>query len=146
MNIYAQNNARSTAPSILLSLSDPAPKMVKLIPRRIRRTVTAMLMGMSFLRFIEVIPIGRIIAVIPRMSIVLKMLEPITLPTAMSALPLNAPMKLTTISGADVPIPTMVSPMTNSLMPNFLATEEEPSTRASAPPTTRTRPAININI
>ena len=40
-----------------------------------------------------------------------------------------ADMKLTTISGVDVPMPTIVSPIMNSLRPNFLAILEEPSTR-----------------
>jgi hypothetical protein len=37
-------------------------------------------------------------------------------------------MKLTTISGDEVPMPTIVSPMMNSLRPNFFAMLDEPST------------------
>ena len=88
-----------------------------------------MLTGMSFFRFSRVMSMGRSRAVRPRMSSVLKMLEPTTLPMAISALPCAAPMKLTTISGAEVPMPTMVSPMTNSLRPKRRATAEAPSTR-----------------
>ena len=70
---------------------------------------------------------GRIRAVIPRIIIVLNILDPMMFPIAMSELPLKAEMKLTTISGVDVPIPTIVSPMTNSLIPNLLAMFDEPS-------------------
>ncbi len=52
---------------------------------------------------------------------------------AMSALPLSAPVILTTNSGKDVPMPTIVRPITNSLRPAFLAIVEEPSTSQSAP-------------
>ena len=72
---------------------------------------------------------GEMRAVIPRISRVLNMFEPITFPIAISAFPCMEERKLTTISGAEVPIPTIVSPITNSLIPNFLATAEEPSTR-----------------
>ena len=84
---------------------------------------------MSFLRLPEVMGMGRSSAVMPRISSVLKILEPMTLPMEISAFPCTAPMKLTTISGADVPIPTMVRPMTNSLRPNLRAMEEAPSTK-----------------
>ena len=57
------------------------------------------------------------------------MLEPTRLPMAISALPWNEERKLTTISGVDVPIPTIVRPIMNSLKPNFLAMLDEPSTR-----------------
>jgi hypothetical protein len=52
-------------------------------------------------------------------------------------------MKLTTISGVDVPIPTIVSPMTNSLIPNFFAMLEEPSTSQLAPNMINMSPAIS---
>ena len=105
---------------------------------------------MSFFLFRLVIVIGQITAVIPSISITLNILEPMTFPMAISALPLIAPIKLTTISGADVPIPTMVRPMTKSLIPRRLATVEEPSTSQSAPFTMKKRPhrkaTIWINI
>ena len=53
------------------------------------------------------------------------MLEPMTFPAEMSELPAMAPVRLTTSSGHEVPKPTMVSPMTNSLIPAFLAMLDE---------------------
>ena len=88
-----------------------------------------MLTGMSRFLLEGVTAMGRIRAVRPRISNVFMMLEPTTLPMAMSALPWKAPMKLTTISGAEVPMPTMVRPMTNSLRPKRRAMPEAPSTR-----------------
>ena len=86
---------------------------------------------------------GAMIAVTPRISKVLNMLEPTMFPIAISALPWNDDMKLTTISGVDVPIPTIVSPMTNSLIPNFFAMLEEPSTSQLAPNMINMSPAIS---
>ncbi len=114
------------------------------MPRKMRRSVTPMLIGMSRFMLLFVIFIGQIIAVTPRMNKTLKMFEPTTFPTAMSALPCSAPMKLTTISGVDVPMPTMVNPMTNSLTFNFLAMAVEPSTSQSAPITISANPPRRI--
>ena len=72
------------------------------------------------------------------------MLEPTMLPIAISALPWSDEMKLTTISGVDVPMPTMVNPMINSLIPVFFAMLEEPSTSQFAPKSMRARPASKI--
>ena len=63
------------------------------------------------------------------------MLEPTTFPMEMSARPLKAPVRLTTSSGHEVPNPTMVSPITNSLIPALRAMPEAPSTSQSAPNT-----------
>ena len=104
------------------------------------------LIGMSFLLLRLVIVIGQITAVTPRMSRTLKIFEPMTLPMAISALPCKAPMKLTTISGAEVPIPTMVRPMTKSLIPSRLATDDAPSTSQSAPFTIKKRPTRKMKI
>ena len=135
--IYAINRTRRMAPSMRERIFPPAR------PNMTRRRVAAMLIGISRLRLVGEIAIGRISDVTPRISRVLKMLEPITLPTAMSALPLIAPMKLTTISGAEVPMPTIVRPITNSLTPSLRAIDDDPSTRISDPTTTRTRPRSN---
>ena len=91
--------------------------------------VTIILRGMSFLRLLLVIVSGAIKAVTPRIIAVLKMFEPTMLPIAISAFPWMADMKLTTISGAEVPMPTIVTPMMNSLSPNLLAMLDAPSTR-----------------
>ena len=105
-----------------------------------------MLRGMSFLRLLLVMVRGAIKAVIPRIIMVLKMLEPTMFPMAMSALPWNDERKLTTISGVEVPMPTIVSPITNSLSPNFLAMLEEPSTSQLAPSSISDNPASSIRI
>ena len=112
----------------------------------IRRTVVMMLSGISVLTLSRVIEIGLISAVKPSMKSVLNMLEPTMLPIAMSALPFKAPVRLTTSSGVDVPMPTIVKPITNSLNPAFLAIVDEPSTSQSAPSTTSASPASRIRI
>ena len=65
---------------------------------------------------------------------------PAPLPIAMSAFPLSAPVRLTTSSGMEVPIPTIVIPIRNSLKPALRAIDEAPSTSHSAPRMTRARP------
>ena len=117
------------APSTRLSPSVPMPKKVRSIPSSTSSTVMMMFTGISRFLLEGVMAMGRIRAVMPRMSRVLKILDPTTLPMAISALPWAAPMKLTTISGAEVPMPTMVRPMTNSLSPKRRAMPEAPSTR-----------------
>ena len=126
---YQMNIPSMMAPSTLHSLSSPAPNMVRLSPSRIRSAVTIILRGMSFLRLFLVIVRGAIKAVTPRISSVLNMLDPTILPMAISAFPCMADSMLTTISGAEVPMPTMVTPMMNSLSPNFFAMLDAPSTR-----------------
>ena len=127
--IYHTNIASIKSPSHLFRVLSPYPKIVAFNPSTIIMTVTMILSGMSFLRLVRVIAIGDIRAVIPSITNVLKIFEPTTFPTAISDSPLNADMKLTTISGVDVPIPTMVSPITNSLRPERRAMLEAPSTR-----------------
>ena len=105
-----------------------------------------MLIGMSFFKLLFVMVIGAIRAVTPRIMRVLNIFEPTMLPIAMSAFPCNDERKLTTISGVDVPMPTIVNPMTNSLIPNLFATLDEPSTSQLAPKSIRSRPDINIKI
>ena len=105
------------------------------------RKVTSRAMGMSRRRLERVTATGAITAVRPRMSRVLNTLEPTTLPTEMSAFPCRAPVRLTTSSGQLVPKPTMVRPMTNSLMPALRAMADEPSTSQSAPNTISARPS-----
>ena len=78
---------------------------------------------------LDVSAIGEKRAVHPRIISALNIFEPNTFPTAMSALPLMAEAKLTTISGVDVPIPTMVIPIMKSERPAFFAIALAPSTR-----------------
>ena len=63
----------------------------------------------------------------------LKMLEPITLPMAISFCPLCAATSEVTSSGSDVPMATMVRPISVSDRPNMRATPVAPLT-ASCPP------------
>src|SRR3989338_10741163 len=67
-------------------------------------------------------------ATMPRMSRMLAMLEPTTLPTAMSVTPLIADVILTESSGADVPNATIVRPMTSEDTPRRFAKDDAPST------------------
>ena len=73
----------------------------------------------------------------------LKILEPITFPTAISLLSAREADKLTASSGALVPKATMVSPMMMVGIRSSLATEELPSTKKSAPLISNTKPAIS---
>ncbi len=70
------------------------------------------------------------------------MLLPITLPTAMSPLPLSEACTLTAVSGALVPKATTVRPMISGGMPKRLASLAAPRTSASAPTTSSTRPPM----
>ena len=79
-------------------------------------------------------------AQIPTTTSPLKMLEPITLLTAISLLPASAALMLTEASGALVPMATIVRPiMTLGILRN-LASEELPSTKKSAPLINSTKP------
>ena len=137
------NRAMRMPPSQRLRPLVPMWKRVYSRPRAMRSTVIRMFIGMSRFQLDGVMAIGRMRAVTPRISRVFMMFEPTTLPMAMSALPWKAPMKLTTISGAEVPMPTMVRPMTNSLRPKRRAMPEAPSTSQSAPNTMRARPPMS---
>lgn len=69
---------------------------------------------------------GKSKAVSPRIPRILKIFEPTTLPIVTSGFPFKAPTKLTTSSGMEVPIPTIVAPITKSETPNLLAMETAP--------------------
>ena len=74
---------------------------------------------------------------VPRISRMLAMLEPTTLPRAMSPAPASAARALTTSSGALVPKATMVSPTTSGPTPRRRASAALPRTSPSAPRTSR---------
>ena len=88
--------------------------------------------------------IGQITPVVPRISRMLKTLDPSTLPMAIPLLPFFAATTLVASSGMDVPIATMVSPVTASLTPIILATSVALSTNKLLPKTNITSPA-NMN-
>ena len=73
----------------------------------------------------------------------LKILEPITFPTAISLLPDSDAEMLTASSGALVPKATMVRPIITVGTRRSLATEELPSTKKSAPLINNKNPASN---
>ena len=59
--------------------------------------------------------------------------EPTTFAVAMSFWPFNAAVTLTAASGALVPNATIVSPINNDGILNFLAIDDAPDTNPSAP-------------
>jgi hypothetical protein len=82
----------------------------------------------------------------PRMNSTLKMLEPTTLPTAMSELPLRPACRLTASSGELVPNATTVRPITSGEMPAIAARDEAPRTRSSPPTIRKSKPPTSIPI
>jgi hypothetical protein len=68
------------------------------------------------------------------------------LPIAIPALPFIDDMTLITSSGAEVPNATTVSPITRSVMPQLLASDEAPSVRKLAPPRISMVPPIRISM
>ena len=71
----------------------------------------------------------------PKIRAILDILEPITVPSAISSVPLKTDEIPTNISGAEVPNATIVKPIVSSLRPNFFATNAALSTNLSAPQT-----------
>lgn len=69
----------------------------------------------------------------PRISAILQIFEPTTLPRLMSALPAMAASTLTTSSGALVAKATSVSPMSSGESGHLSAMRTPPRTRNSAP-------------
>ena len=92
-----------------------------------------MQMGISRRIFSLVKTIGRIIAQIPRIIRVLKIFEPVTLPIAISLLPLMADKVLTVSSGIDVPTAITVRPTINSGTRKRAAIPTQPLVRRLAP-------------
>ena len=78
---------------------------------------------------------GLVTAVKPKMSAILAMLEPTTLPIAISAVAPGATVsdatKLTASSGNDVPKATSVKPITSGDTLNFLAIDADDETKGS---------------
>lgn len=78
--------------------------------------------------------------VTPKMTVVLVMLEPRALPMPMNALPSSEATRLTRSSGAEVPKPTIVMPMTSVETPRSRAMLAAPVTKRSAAQVSTTRP------
>ena len=97
--------------------------------------------GSSFLMMRECTSIGMISAVTPSTSAILVMFEPNALPTAMPGLPLVAANTATSISGAEVPKPTMVRPMISGDTCMLSATAAAPLMKRSALQISKTKPA-----
>ena len=72
-------------------------------------------------------------ALTPKMSPMLAMFEPITLPSAIPALPRSAAVRLAASSGALVPKATTVKPMTRELTPSRRARRDAKRTSRSPP-------------
>ena len=64
---------------------------------------------------------GWIVALMPRISRMMAMFDPMTLPSAISALPLSSDTTDEASSGSDVPPATSVMAMTDSLIPSVRA-------------------------
>lgn len=73
------------------------------------------------------------IAEIQRISNIFAILDPTIFPIVIPVAPLRLAEILTTNSGAEVPNATIVSPIIRSEILSFLAIEEAPSTKRSAP-------------
>ena len=73
--------------------------------------------------------------------LILKMLEPMTFPKAISWFPLIDAKMFTAISGDEVPKATTVSPITIGGMPKYLESFEEEPTNTLAPIVRRIRPS-----
>ena len=97
-------------------------------------------------KYVLLIFIGSIADDVPKMSRMLKILEPTTLPTAISLSPFFAATIEVTSSGSDVPKATIVSPIMASLSPKTRAISLAPSTDKSPPIMIPTNPAIHISI
>ena len=87
-----------------------------------------------------------IVAVMPKMIRIFKILLPTIFPMVISAFPFSAAVVLTAASGALVPMATIVRPITSCGTPKRSAIPELPSTNQSAPLTSiKNPPASNNN-
>ena len=85
---------------------------------------------------------GRTRAAEPRTKVTLVMFEPMAFPTPIARLPDAAAIPETSISGAEVPKATIVSPITKRLTPKLLASPAAPWTKRSAPQTRAMKPTM----
>ena len=131
---------KSISPSIRVSPENLPPSISMSLAIKATTITANKLNGISF----QTVPLftdkGKMTAETPRISKMFAILLPKILPMAMSVFPWMLAIMLTINSGADVPNATMVSPITKDEMPNFLATEEAPSTKKLAPLIRKTKP------
>lgn len=125
------NNDKNINPSILLSPNGLFVNMLNDSIKEIAETIQQN--GMSNLILSLFIVIGYIIDVIPNIPNILKILDPITLPTETSFKPSIVALKLTPNSGKLVPIPTIKAPTINSFILNLFAISTAPFTKRLAP-------------
>ena len=103
----SSNNAASSRERVFSLM----PGINESLQRAKRSSATKMPSGMSRRLTSRPIVNGKMVAVTPSMSRMLQMLEPTTLPMATSPCPVIADDTEMNNSGADVPMPTTVSPM-----------------------------------
>ena len=128
----------SIRPMILVSALSKSTSLA----RRARRRVTMIVTGRSKNLVERESATGAMTAVRPRMRNILAILEPRTLPIAISVLPDIAARSDTIISGILVPIATMVSHIIASETHHFLAIDTAPSTRRLPPTVRSARPRM----
>ncbi len=109
-------------------------------------TEATIAIGMSLLTVVRWMVMGATIAATPTMSNTLKMLLPTMFPMARSGVPFMADTMETKNSGIDVPIATIVRPMTICGIPSFVAKPTAPFVSQSALFNTTTMPKIKSSI
>ncbi len=81
----------------------------------------------------------------PRIRPILAMLEPMALPMPSPGFPSQAASPETSISGADVPMPTMVRPTTSGETPRLRAVTAAPAMNRSALQVSTTKPTARVS-
>ena len=95
--------------------------------------------GNSYIKVLDRMSSGTMMALMPRMRPMLTILLPTMLPTARSPLPDHAEKIVTMNSGKEVPKATIVRPITKGDTLSHLAKSAAPSTKKSAPLTISTK-------
>ena len=139
-----KKNSNNTIPSCLVKLFSPNENIPSAI-NTINKDVNNNAIGNSFLTVLFLTVKEWIRAHAPNIKKVFNIFEPITLPNIISPLLLINDWILTANSGALVPNATIVNPISIGLNLKFLAKDEAPSTKISAPYIRIINPTININ-
>ena len=143
--MYPANKPTNIAPSICPSVM-PVLSPRPIIPKSIKSPAHISESGISLFIVSPATFTVANIAHTPITTIRLKILEPTTLLTASSLLPAIDADTLTAVSGSDVPIATIVSPIIIDGTCSLFATLELPSTKKSAPLISSTKPITRITI